>query len=451
MAKKKIRVLLILVCALVLLGSWRAVSLAVEVKPTQQRQEQTKVEEPAAVKQEKPEEKDIYEQLELFTDVLSTVQTEYVEEKTPKQIIYGALEGMLSSLDPHSQFLEPDIYNEMKVETTGQFGGLGIEITIKDGLLTVISPIDDTPAFKAGLKPGDRIVKIDDAVTRGITILEAVKKLRGKPGTTVELKVLREKEGKFLDFKITRAIIKVQSIKSAKILGDNIGYIRLSEFQERSPQDFEAAMKKLKAEGMDSIIIDLRNNPGGLLGVAVNISEKFIPEGELVVYTKGRIKSQDSEYRSKGNNKEKYLDFPIVVMINEGSASGSEILAGALQDLKRAVILGTKSFGKGSVQTVIPLKDGSAIRLTTSKYFTPSGRTIHEKGIIPDIVVEEQEAGTIGKPKEEEIFEKMEKELEQPADNKEEIKKEKTPPDNQLEAAINAIKAIKAYKTLSKN
>jgi carboxyl-terminal processing protease len=396
---------------------------------------------------EKKKKDDLYRQVELFSDTLAIIQSEYVDEVQPHNLIYGALKGMLSSLDPHSQFLNPDDYNELKVDTEGKFGGLGIEITVKDGLLTIVTPIEDTPAWKAGLKTNDRIVKINNEVTRDMTISDAVKRLRGKPGEAVNITILRESEKKILEFKIVRDIIKINNIKEAKILEDGIGYIRIVEFRENTSKDMDTALENLKKQGMNALIVDLRNNPGGLLDVAVKVTEKFIDKGKLVVYTKGRRPNQNMEFVSLGTHP--IIDVPMVVLVNEGSASGSEIMAGALQDHKRAIILGTKSFGKGSVQTVIPLSDGSALRLTTSKYFTPSGKQIHGKGIIPDIVVEEGRielaAALESEPKtqkSEEIFEQIEKK-EKP--EKEEEAKEYSA-DNQLMRAVDALKAIKIYK-----
>ncbi len=329
----------------------------------------------------------LYKQVELFSDTLAIIQKEYVDETKPKDLIYGSLKGMLASLDPHSQFMDPDTYNELKVDTEGKFGGLGIEITIKDGLLTIITPIEDTPAWKAGIKAGDHIVKINDLLTREMALTDAVKKMRGKPGEIVNLTILRDSENKLLDFKITRDIIKIQDIKHARILEDGIGYIRLIEFRENTLQEFNKALNSLTKQGMQGLIIDLRNNPGGLLDVAVKITGRFIAPNKMIVNTKGRHKEQNLEFYSDAKNA--LLDLPMVILINEGSASGSEIMAGALQDYKRAIIIGTKSFGKGSVQTVIPLGDGSALRLTTSHYFTPSGKIINGKGVTPDILVEE--------------------------------------------------------------
>jgi len=332
----------------------------------------------------------LYKELELFSDAVSIIRSDYVEEPPSKDLIYGALKGMLSSLDPYSQFMDPDMYNEMKIETEGEFGGIGIEITIKDNLLTIISPLDGTPADKVGLKAGDKIVKIENEITRDLTLLEAVKKLRGKPGTKVNITVLREAEKKLLDFTIIRSIIKIDSIKKAEVIDDDIGYIRLVEFQEKTHKELEKNLRDLEKKEIKGLILDLRNNPGGLLDASVEVGRKFLGDGKTIVSTKGRVENQNFMFKSK--NKKPHADYPMVVLINGGSASASEIVAGAIQDHKRGIIMGTKSFGKGSVQTVVPLSDGSAVRLTTSKYFTPDGHSIHEKGIIPDIIVEYKES-----------------------------------------------------------
>ncbi len=397
---------------------------------------------------------DLYGELELFADVITTVQSDYVDEVKPKDLIYGALKGMLSNLDKHSQFMDPELYNEMKIETEGEFGGIGIEITIKDNLLTVITPMDSTPAQKAGLKPNDKIVKIDGELTKDITLVEAVKKLRGKPGTKVQLTILRENEKKLLEFNLARDIIKLKSIKEAKVIEDSIGYIKLVEFRENTLKDFDNALKALEKNGINSLILDLRYNPGGLLNSAVDVSERFLKTGDMVVYTKGRIKNQNIEFKSR--YAKPYLDYPLVVLVNAGSASGSEIVAGALQDNKRAIIVGTKTFGKGSVQTVIPLRDGSAIRLTTSKYFTPSGRSIHGEGIMPDVVVEEEELKDKESSEEaQDVFERVKKEeeskVEKPEKDTETKKEEKKPAekikDAQLARAVDLIKGIRIYRT----
>ncbi len=332
----------------------------------------------------------LYKQVELFAQTLAIVQNDYVEETKTKDLVYGALNGILSSLDAHSQFMDPDTFEELKVDTEGKFGGLGIEITIKDRLLTVITPIEDTPAWKAGIKANDHIVKINDELTREMSLTDAVRKMRGKPGETVHLTVLRDTEKKLLEFKIKRDIIKITDIKYVRILENGIAYIRLREFRENTFSDLNNALSLLSKQGMKALIIDLRNNPGGLLDVAVKVTGKFLEPNKLVAYTKGRKQEKNLEFFSEAKNTN--LDLPLAVLINEGSASGSEIVAGALQDYKRAIIIGQKSFGKGSVQTVIPLGDGSALRLTTSYYFTPSGKIIQGKGITPDILAEAKEA-----------------------------------------------------------
>jgi len=387
---------------------------------------------------------DLYKELELFSDAVSIIRSDYVEKVDSKNLIYGALKGMLSSLDPYSQFMDPDTYNEMKVETEGRFGGIGIEITIRDNLLTIIAPLDDTPADKVGLKAGDKIVKIDGEITRDLTLIDAVKRLRGKPGTDVDVMVLREEEKKLLDFTITRSIIRIKSIKKSEIIEPGIGYIRLSEFQEKTGMDMEKSLVELEGKGMKGLILDLRNNPGGLLNAAVDVSGEFLEKGKTIVSTKGRLEDQSLLFKSK--NKGKHLDYPIVVLINGGSASASEIVTGAIQDNKRGIVMGTKSFGKGSVQTVMPLPDGSALRLTTSKYFTPAGRSIHGKGIMPDIVVEYKEA-----PKKEEkdkgnqadIFNQLSKKDKGVKKGKVEVKeKEKKQYDNQVQSAADVLKGI---------
>ncbi len=416
---------------------------------------------------------DLYSQVELFSYALTTIMAEYVEPKKAKDVIYGALTGMLSSLDPHSQFLTPEDYEELKTDTQGKFGGLGIEIGIRDGLLTVVTPIEDTPAWKAGLRSGDRIVKIEKDLTRDMTLSQAVKKLRGQAGTNVHITILRESEFKLHEFDITREIIHVHDIKDPHIISDNIAYLRLVEFREDSYEQMRKALNKLKADGATALILDVRNNPGGLLNVAIQISELFLPEGKTIVSTRGRHPSQNSISVSH-NAKNEFADWPIVLMINEGSASGSEILAGALKDNKRAVTLGVKSYGKGSVQSVIPMPDGSGLRLTTSKYFTPSGVCIHEIGITPDIVIEriypkgenedpldnegetETKAGKSSHKEKnaKEVFDKIE--LDKVTDpheiekrKQDELLKKRMNDDNQIQSAISVIKGIRVYKKLT--
>ncbi len=387
---------------------------------------------------------DIYKELELFSDTVSIIRSDYVEKPKSKDLIYGALKGMLSALDPYSQFMDPDTYNEMKVETEGEFGGIGIEITIKDDLLTIIAPIDDTPAYKVGLKAGDKIVKINGEITRDLTLIESVKLLRGKPGTDVKVTVLREKERKLLDFTITRSIIKIESIKRSEIIKDDIGYIRLIEFQEKTKRDLETSLRKLEKQGMKGLILDLRNNPGGLLNAAVDVSDKFLEEDKVIVSTKGRVENQNFTFKSKG--RKKHLTYPMVILINGGSASAAEIVAGAMQDHKRGIIIGTKSFGKGSVQTVMPLSDGSAVRLTTSKYFTPSGRAIREDGITPDIIVEYKEALRVDAEDKEAIFDDLlEEKKDESLEKLEQKKEEKKEYDNQILSAVDVLKGIIIY------
>src|SRR5262245_16398980 len=328
-----------------------------------------------------------YEPLKLFTEVLSIIQSQYVDEVPPKDLIYSAIKGTLRGLDPHSSFLDPEMYKEMQVETSGSFGGLGIEITLKDDILTVVAPIEGTPAYRAGIHPGDRIIKIEGLTTKDMQLTDAVKRMRGKPGTKITISIVREGWTEPKDFEITREQIRVQSVKTME-LEPGIEYIRLRQFQEQTASDLETTLDKYtKEHKMQGLILDLRNNPGGLLTSSVEVAEKFLDGGRLVVYTEGRVRNQNMRFQA--NAKKMYSDFPIVVLVNQGSASASEIVAGALQDWGRAVVLGTQTFGKGSVQTIIPLSDGSGLRLTTAKYYTPKGRSIHGKGITPDILVEQ--------------------------------------------------------------
>jgi len=329
---------------------------------------------------------EMYQELGLFADGLSIVQSQYVDEIKPKDLVYGALKGMISSLDPYSEFLTPEEYKELKSNTEGRFGGVGMEITLKDGLVTVVTPMENTPAWNAGIKSGDIIVKIDDKIIKDYTLTDVVKALRGSAGTEVKVTIWRQGVKELMEVKLTRAIIKLEDIKDVYIIEPGIGYVRLVEFSEQTTRDLKDALDNLKEQGMKAVALDLRNNPGGLLNVAADIAQIFLDEGKLIVYTKGRDEGQMIEFRSKVRSA--YSDLLMVVLVNEGSASGSEILAGALQDHKRALIVGQKTFGKGSVQTILPLSDGSAVKLTTSKYFTPLGRSIHGEGIQPDISVE---------------------------------------------------------------
>lgn len=327
-----------------------------------------------------------YESLEAFTNILSIVRKNYVEDVETKNLVNGAINGMLSSLDPHSAYLTPDLYRELQMDTQGRFGGLGIEITIRNGILTVVSPIEDTPAAKAGIKSGDQIFKIEDEFTKDMTLVDAVKKMRGPKGTKITISIRREGVPDLIDFSLMRDTIRVQSVRS-RTLEEGYAYIRLAQFQERSDRDLQRALEKFAGEksGIKGLVLDLRNNPGGLLTQAVRVTDLFLESG-LIVYTEGRIESQKQKFFAQKPGS--WVDFPMVVLVNGGSASASEIVAGALQDHKRAVVLGTKSFGKGSVQTILPLDDSSALRLTTARYFTPKGRSIQALGIVPDIVLE---------------------------------------------------------------
>ncbi|TLM62508.1 MAG: S41 family peptidase [Deltaproteobacteria bacterium] len=336
-----------------------------------------------------------YSELQLFTDVLSIVRRSYVEEVPIKDLIYGAIDGMLASLDPHSGFMPPEVYKEMKIDTRGEFGGLGIEITLKDDMLTIVAPIEDTPAFRAGLAAGDRILKIGEQFTKGMEIMEAVRLMRGAPGTEVTIAVMREGFERPKSYTLKREVIKIKSVK-AKTLEDGFGYARITQFQERTASDLERALEGLRKENggkLKGVVLDLRNNPGGLLEQAVEVADLFLENG-LIVYTKGRDADAQMEFSAKSSGTEP--GYPVVVLINGGSASASEIVAGALQDHGRAVILGTQSFGKGSVQTILPLGDDSGLRLTTARYYTPKGTSIQAKGIVPDIEVQPAEVKEAG-------------------------------------------------------
>lgn len=337
-----------------------------------------------------------YAELQLFTDVLSIVRRSYVEEVPVKDLVYGAIDGMLASLDPHSGFMPPDVYKELKIDTRGEFGGLGIEITIKDDTLTIVAPIEDTPASRAGLAPGDRILKINEQLTKGMEIMEAVRLMRGAPGTEVTIIVMREGFEKPRAFTLKREVIKIKSIKS-KMLEAGFGYVRITQFQERTASDLERELEALRKQNgshpLKGVVLDLRNNPGGLLDQAVEVADLFLDKG-LIVYTKGREPDAQMEFTAKGSGTEPA--YPMVVIINGGSASAAEIVAGALQDHGRAVILGTQSFGKGSVQTILPLGDDAGLRLTTARYYTPKGTSIQAKGITPDIEVRQAEVKEAG-------------------------------------------------------
>ncbi len=370
------------------------------------------------------ESSDIYQYLRLFSDVLNIVQDNYVEKTDSKKLMHGAINGMLRELDPHSSFLKPEDYKELQIETKGKFGGLGIEISLRDGVLTVVSPLEDTPADKAGILAGDQIIKIDDEPTQDMTLMEAVQKMRGPKGTKVRLTIIRKGEKKPLEFSLVRAEISIRSVRS----------------------------RVLEAGSLQGLVLDLRNDPGGLLDQAVEVSDEFLDEG-LIVYTGGRLESQQMRFEAHKNSKPR--NYPIVALVNAGSASASEIVAGALQDHKRAIILGEQTFGKGSVQTVIPLNDGSAIRLTTSLYYTPSGRSIQAKGITPDIVVKREVPDKDGDDGADEMRRLREKDLPRHMENNKQESEEAKPngseletqkmieQDNQLRRALDILKSYK--------
>ena len=346
------------------------------------------------------------DELRTFSEVFGKIKSDYVEPVEDKKLINEALNGMLSGLDPHSTFLDKDSFKDLQQGTSGEFGGLGIEVGMEDGFVLVISPIEDTPAYNAGLKSGDLIMKLDSTAVKGLTLNEAVKLMRGKPGSSIILQVFRKGIDSPFDLKVTRAQIKTKSVK-AKLIEPNYAYIRVTQFQERTGEDLAIALKKLRAENkfaFNGIILDIRNNPGGLLNSSVAVSAAFLKEGDLVVYTEGRAPDSKMNLTTSPDNfvqndpdKNNFLkdlpvdikDTPMVVLINNGSASASEIVAGALQDHKRALVVGTRSFGKGSVQSILPMMNGTAIKLTTARYFTPNGRSIQAKGIEPDVIVED--------------------------------------------------------------
>ncbi len=344
------------------------------------------------------------EELRAFTDVFARVKSDYVETVDDKKLITGAINGMLNGLDPHSSYLDVEGFKDLQVGTQGEFGGLGIEVGMEDGFVRVVSPIEDTPAFNAGVKPGDLIVKLDDTPVKGMSLNDAVKRMRGKPGSKIKLTISRKGVDKPIFITITRAVIKIRSVKS-KLLESGYGYVRVTQFQEHTGELLAEALTGLYKDNktpLKGLILDLRNDPGGLLNGAVAVTAAFVKPDSLVVYTEGR--SEDAKMRLTAS-RENYLrpmqidylknlpdgvkQVPMVVLVNSGSASASEIVAGALQDHKRAVVMGTRTFGKGSVQTILPIGNGTAIKLTTARYFTPNGRSIQAKGIEPDIIVED--------------------------------------------------------------
>jgi carboxyl-terminal processing protease len=400
-----------------------------------------------------------YRNLKTFSEVLDMVEKNYVEPVENSKLIQGAINGMIKSLDPHSSFMTPEMYKDLEVETRGSFGGLGIEITILKEVLTVVSPIEDTPAYIAGIKAGDQIIRIDGKTTKDITITEAVKRLRGPRDTKVTITIMREGLAKPKDYVITRSIIKIRSVKT-RVYDDQIGYIRIASFQERTVDDVKKALQEIdtKARPLKGLVLDMRNNPGGLLNQSVEVSDLFLKSG-IIVSTRGRSKEMESKAMARNDGSEPTC--PIVILVNEGTASAAEIVSGALQDNGRALILGAQTFGKGSVQTVIPLEGGSALKLTTAKYYTPNGRSIQAEGITPDIVVklirpaEEKEAAK-ELPEDHLIRErdlkghiKSPKEIEaKPLESNKDKPEETLARDNQLK---NAIDILKSWDILKRN
>ncbi len=397
-----------------------------------------------------------YKNLKLFNEVLNMVEKNYVEEVDPKVVIHGAIQGMIKSLDPHSTFMTAEQYKDLQTDTKGSFSGLGIVITMQDEVVTVVAPIEDKPAFIAGVKAGDKIIEIDGETTKNFTIMDAVHKLRGEKGTKVTITVTRKGEDKSIPFDIIRDTIEIKSVKHKVYQGD-IGYIRISNFQETTTDELGAALTEIGAGevSLKGLVLDLRNNPGGLLGQAVEVSDAFLKSG-VIVSSMGRTKSSRrvSEARDDGTEPES----PIVILINGGTASAAEIVSGALHDNKRAILLGTKTFGKGSVQTIVPLKDGSALKLTIAKYYTPDGESIQAKGIAPDIFVEYVQPAAEAKDKPKQIREKdldghIEGEKEEGIDEKEvdekagremaDLKK-----DNQLKNAIDLLRSWDVFKKM---
>lgn len=399
-----------------------------------------------------------YDQIRLFSEALSIVQKNYVEEPESKELVRGAIKGMLTSLDPHSSFMTPDMYKEMQIDTQGEFQGIGITIGIRDGILTVIAPIDDTPAFRAGILAGDKIVMIEDTPTKDMSLMEAVKLMRGPKGTKVTISILRKGEPSPIKHTITRDVIPLFSVK-VKDIDPNIGYVRITQFQKKTSTEFAEALEKIreeKGEAFKGLVLDLRNNPGGLLVAAIEIADRFVDTGAIVT-TKGRLQNQNFAYNAK--NKGTEPDYPMVVLVNGGSASASEIVAGALQDYKKAILIGTTTFGKGSVQTIYRLGDGSGMRVTTARYFTPSGRSIQATGIEPDIVVRNTSGTSRGHVREKDLTGHLENSQVKEDEDESEKEDENTPSmdfipedpaeDVQLMRAVDLLKGLDLFKDLT--
>ncbi|MBI5883496.1 MAG: S41 family peptidase [Elusimicrobia bacterium] len=396
---------------------------------------------------------DTYEKMKLLVDVLDYIQQNYVDEPEVQKLVYGAAEGMIATLDPFSQFLDPELHRELKSDTEGEFGGLGLRLGMKDDWLTVVTPLPGSPAYRAGMLPNDRVTEIDEEPTRDITISDALKRLRGRPGTKVKLLVMRgppedaKKDGPWMShvFNLTRETIKIESVQSWPIEG-GVGYLRITDFNARTSEDVAAALAALKKAGSGSLILDLRNNPGGLLSSAIDVASSFIGGNKVIVSTRGRKLDKPQEYRTGAEAP--YPELPLIVLVNEGSASGSEIVAGAFQDHRRALIMGARTFGKASVQSVIPLADGSGLRLTVARYYTPAGRMIHrdEKkktgGIMPDIVV------PVSRETESRLYAQWDMVYAKDRKPRSIVRKEEMVRDEALERAVELLKAREALKSL---
>ena len=408
--------------------------------------------------EEQKQQEDTYHYLETFANILSILQENYVDELQAREAIEGAIDGLLLSLDPHSSYLKPESYKEFQNETNGSFTGIGIEITLRDGIVTVISPIQDTPAQKAGVKARDKIIKIDGVLTKGKTLFDAVKMLRGAKGTEVTISIYRDGLKDLMDYTLVRESIPVSSVKSFTIV-PGFSSIRIANFQRNTTKEVKKHLAQLqKVSPLQGLILDLRNNPGGLLDQAVNISDLFLEEG-LIVYTRGRKNNQDLSFEASDNAAQ--TDFPIVVLVNEGSASASEIVAGALQDHHRAVVVGTQTFGKGSVQTIIPLADGAGLRMTTARYYTPSGRSIQATGITPDVLIASSTLKSSGNGEKKNRKMVREADLENHFTNNVGVEKEdkglsvdmlsKLQADNQLQSAFDIVKSLVLYASFRDN
>ncbi len=392
-----------------------------------------------------------YKNLKLFNEVLKLVEKNYVEEVDPKVVIHGAINGMIKSLDPHSTFMTAEQYHDLQVDTKGAFSGLGIVITMQDDMVTVVSPIEDKPAFIAGVRTGDKIVRIDGKTTKNFTILDAVHSLRGKKGTKVTITIIREGESNPIDFDIVRDIIEIKSVKQ-KIYSSDIGYIRISNFQETTADELNEAFKEIYAGDvlLKGLVLDLRNNPGGLLDQSVKVSDAFLKSG-AIVSSRGRTKSSERVYEAQDDGDEPQC--PIVVLTNGGTASAAEIVSGALHDNKRAILLGTRTFGKGSVQTIVPLEDGSAVKLTIAKYYTPDGESIQARGIIPDVVIEYikpvvTDGDNLKQVREKDLEGHIEGEKDEGRDDRADNEMKDLRNDNQLKSAIDLLRSWDIFKKI---